>query len=130
MLIPLAVALSNTSHPGTGYPTLSRRRRLIVAAPTITVILIATLIFAALVLIRSRCAAVVDYHGRGWALAWRPVAGTRPTAKSSRQLLLATAVTVRVLLTMTLIRIDTGVIDRSIAESRARGDGSSKTDVS
>ncbi|MFI2233921.1 tol-pal system YbgF family protein [Nocardia testacea] len=119
---PLGVALANASLLGVGYLMLGRRR-LAAATLTVTVVLVAILVYAA----RSFWFEVVvlvwwsAVTAHGLRLATRQPGPGRPRTPA-RQWLLATAVTVPVVLTLALIRIDAHAIDQSVAEARAQGD--------
>ncbi|WP_280397363.1 hypothetical protein [Nocardia carnea] len=119
---PLAVALANASLLGVGYLMLGRRR-LAAATLTATLALVAILVFAA----RSFWFEVVvllwwsAVTAHGLRLATRQPGHGRPRTPA-RQWLLATAVTVPVVLALALIRIDAHAIDQSVADARAEGD--------
>ena len=120
---PVAVALGNASLFGVGYLLLGRRRlALTAAAGTVT------LLAASAAVAQRWCdVAVLGWWayvtGHGWRLAGgRARRAARGDAGARRQRLVALAVTVPVLLTAGLLRLDTVRLTQRADDARQRGD--------
>ena len=116
---PLAVAVANASLLGIGYLLLGRR-----LLAGVTLLITATLVILLSTVARSiwQELALVLWWAAHIANGWR-LAGGRPEWKTvRRQRVAASAVTIPVLLSLILLRIQTAGIEDSVSNARDNGD--------